>query len=1842
MRRILGIVAAIAAASLHAQSITTVAGGGSDDGQAATAIPISSPRGIALDAAGNVYFAEGAGRVRRVDAASGVVKTIAGNGAAGLSGDGALAVGATLNNPEGIVFDSSGNLYIADNANNRIRRVDAKSGVITTYAGGGTPASGIGDGGVATSAILAGPTGLAIDRGFLYVAESAFDGNRVRRIDLATNVINTLDAGELNDPFGIAIDAAGNIFISEIANGLVRRIDAQTKAIDTYAGGGNPADGLGDNLPATQAKLGSPSGIAFDKDGNLLISCIDTGSMRKVDKTTKIITTFASTVYLPTFIAADAHGVFWSSDDEFVYRVASDGSLTPIAGGGTFIGDGRVATAAILQDPDGIAVAANGDLYIADAGHNVLRRVSASNDRVSTVAGQPGRVYAPPEQEGGDAASAVIGFPRDVAIDSTGALYTADLNNDRIWRIDTAHKITTYAGGGTAPPTNGASATSVRVDAWGLAFDASDNLYWVGDNALYRIDAKTKTITIVAGQTDAGFSGDGGPAAQAKLSGPRGVAIDADGNVFVSDNENGRVRKIDRTGTITTYAGGDNQSIGDDGPATAAQVGPQRIAIQKRTGDLYIADGSFHRVRRVSAATKIITTVAGSATFYTDADFAGDGGRATAAKLNFGFGTPAVAVTDGGDVYVADVENNRVRAVFACATVGTPLLVRPADNSSVSTAPTLSWSDTLNAFRYDVLLDTVSPPVKLAASDISKTSFTPANLQPSTKYFWRVVAKGDSFCASQSSASSVIASFTTSGSCAASPFDAIAPADGAQVQASSVLLSWNASTDASGYDVYFSSASALSRIATAIAATSFRVDVGTGRYSWFVVAHAKCDDTQTASTPVRSFTAFVNSLTCPQQFAVTPSSPANGAANVSQSPDLIWSTNGLADSYDLYLGTAADPPLFASNLVAVRQSVTSLDPATKYFWRVVAHTPCTQVAVSSPIVSFTTGTCTAPGAPSILFAPSSVSAGSTYSIVWSPAPGLDAAGAYLLERSTSPGFESILDSQVSSSTAASFIAGNPGTLYHRVRAVSACDPTKVGLPSGVAKVTIVPAPPNIVFTVQPAAKIVDLGQKLEDANGTFTLENIGASSVQVIVGRQELNGSPPFFSIVDPGGQDAAFITLDPRTPHTFATRYSGPPNNVAASYQGVIFAAATGAGLAVTPYAFVNLKVGGTIAPPPQFIVDGVVSEYAAFPALNGDDANRDPIKIGVRNNGASPVDVGFEIGPEVWLTTDASWNSTRIEPQTTRTMNLSTKRSRAPNGSALPRYTYLTVRTRDGAAARLLVQDNGDFALNSGRSARLDVGVRSFIVPEVVSKVTPRGIVVTRLRLSNVGGDPVQTQLIFTPAGADGFDAAPVRSATIVVPPNDVVTLTDPIVQVFKLARPSTGQVEVRLPPERVGLVSVSATTISLSGGAPIVIPIVNRGDGARNGAPQIISGITKTSSLTTSVVFAETSGNDHALVRAILRDASGVKLGEVTSDVLRNGYARFDDIVASAGAAAASQASLEINITSGGGVVSGTAIIVPANSDAGTAIASRAESGAGTTTSALARLLRDDRVDDGPSVTLTTVVPLIATPTSSGAAPSYRTLVGFAAPTNALASFTTTLYQGGTTSLRQSFSVPAGTTRVVNDILGDLFGLPPSTTGSIFVQAPADSRVYALVQPLGSGSTVLPPGAIQLPTTLSEALTSVAGSSQRPLFVDGLEQSIDSTRGTRWLLLLNEVAGANGVVNVRLYEAANRTVPIAEKDVAIAGLQELQLDTVFSALGLDAPDRAKDRTNVQCVVTAKSGNARVSASAIAIDNVTGATQVIALAPSVGSATPSVSLVTPVITTNPTPAPRRRSVRH
>ncbi|HEY2322975.1 MAG TPA: hypothetical protein VGJ82_08925, partial [Thermoanaerobaculia bacterium] len=1586
--------------------------------------------------------------------------------------------------------------------------------------------------------------------------------------------------------------ANGLLYVSDAYHNRIRRYDPASKVITTFAGNGDFHDE--DGMPALQTGMYAPFAIAFDPKGNLFVADGSNESVRRIDATTTIVTT--------------------------------------IAGGGDFVGDGLVATSALLSGPRGVALDGSGNLFIADSYHSLVRRVDAATGRISTFAGKLNTYYA--DTDATNASDLVVGDVRDVAFDSSGNLYIVSHSSGKVWRVDPQGKVVVYAGGGTPADHvgDGGPATSAEITPSGIALDSAGNLYIADTDSfpssgnpqrhrIRKVDAQTKTIQTIAGGETAGYSGDNGDASKAQLNSPSHIAIDAAGNIFISDDGNSAIRRIDRaTNVITTYAGRGNppDGIGDTLQATAAIVQPRALVVDRRTGDLYVADDNYgDRIRKIDSHTGIITTVAG-ASVQTDPGFSGDNGKATDARLNFQYDTSGLAFDANGSLYISDTVNHRVRVVYGCVAVTAPHLTSPADDVvGTATSPALSWTATPGALRYDVYLDTAPDPQKLVASNLDNTTFTPSNLDSGKTYYWRVVAKGDTFCQPQSSATTAVASFTTAAGCEAAAFDAVSPASGATITTTSVLLTWNPSLGASTYDVFLAAFNPPARLAAGVTATSYRADVAAGTYSWFVVAHASCNASQTSSTPLRTFTVSAAS-NCPAQFVVGLLSPAAGATDVAQSLDLVWSANGSADSYDLYLGIGSDPPLYASNLVSSHQFVSGLEAGTTYRWRVVAHTPCPNTTVSSAVGTFTTRTCTTPGQTSISFSPQSVVSGSTYSIVWSPASGLDAAGAYLLERSPTSDFQTVTDSQVISTTAASLIAGSPGTVYHRVRAVSGCDPSKIGAVSDAVPVTIGVAPPNIVFTVQPSAKIVALGDRLDDTSGSFTLENIGGAPVQVIVGRQEINNSPPFFSIVDPTGADAAFFTLEPHAPHPFTIRYSGPSTAASGSYQGVVFVASTGAPLPVTPYAFVNLKVGGAPSAAPQFIVDGATSDYAAFPGFSGDDTNRAPLQIGVRNSGSAPMDVAFEIGPELWLTTDATWNATTIPPNATRTVSLSTRRSRAPNGSALPRYTYLTVRTKDGAAARLLVQDNDDIAVSNGRPARLDAGVRSFIVPDVTS----------HLRLSNVGTDPVQAQLIFTPANTDGFDPQAIRRVTVTVPANDVVTLTNPAVQVFKLSSPAAGQIEVRLPAERVGLINVSATA------GPIALPVVNRGSGARTGETQVIPGITKSSSLVTAVVFAETSGNDHAAVRAQLRDTSGALVGTpVTADVPRYGYVRFNDIAASANAGNVDQATLEISVDSGGGVVSGTAIVKPTGSDTGTAIPSRA-----LVDDASATAL--DTEADAPSASRVTVVPLIGTPTSSGSSPSFRTLVGFAAPGNGAATFVSTLYRGGLNSIRQTFTVSAGATRVVNDVLGELFGQPLTAAGSVVVEAPTTSRVYALPQPVGSGSVTLPPAAIPLPNTLSEALTS-ATVAQRPLFVDGLEQSIDATRGTRWMLLLNEVAGSTGVVNVRLYEAANRSVPIAERNFPISSLAQLQLDTVFSALGLDTPDHRKDRTNVQCVVTAQSGSASVSATAVGIDNVTGATQVIALTPTAGSAAPSVSLVTPVFATPPS-SPRRRAVRH
>ncbi len=632
--------------------ITTAAGTGvsgfAGDGGTATAAQIYAPGGVAVDGSGNLYIGDTVNhRVRRVDAATGVITTIAGTGASGLTGDGGAAIAARLTNPTGVAVDGGGNVYVADTGNDCVRRIDDVTGIITRVAGTGVEGFG-GDGGAATAAMLSGPVGVALDAaGTLYIADRA--NHRVRRVDGGTRVITTAagtgaqgfggdggpaSAAPLRSPYSVAVDAAGRVSIADTFNNRIRRVDA-AGIITTIAGSGGGAGFGGDGGAATAADLYYPQGVAVDGPGTVYIADTINHRIRRVDDATGLISTIAG------------------------------------SGNEGFIGDGGAAAAAPLAYPLGVAVDAGGNVFIADTSNHRIRRVDGATGAMSTVAGTGVADYG---GDGGPAIAARIGEPAAVAVDDAGNVYlTDDLNSHRIRRIDAATGvITTIAGTGTAGyggDGGPASAATLRHPE-GLAVDAAGAVF-VADtenHRVRRIDGTTGIITTIAGTGVAGFGGDGGAGVAAQLASPRGVAVAPSGLVYIVDTDNHRIRQVDPlTGFITTVAGnGLTGFAGDGGAATDARLYFPRGVALAGDGALLIADGANNRVRRVDPITDEITTVAGSAGSGSN----GDGGAATAATIDL---TTGVAVDAAGTIFVVEYYGQRIRRIDATTGVITTL-----------------------------------------------------------------------------------------------------------------------------------------------------------------------------------------------------------------------------------------------------------------------------------------------------------------------------------------------------------------------------------------------------------------------------------------------------------------------------------------------------------------------------------------------------------------------------------------------------------------------------------------------------------------------------------------------------------------------------------------------------------------------------------------------------------------------------------------------------------------------------------------------------------------------------------------------------------------------------------------------------------------------------------------------------------------------------------------------------------------------------------------------------------------------------------------------------------------
>ena len=499
------------------------------------------PEQVAVDSAGNVLIADtGNHRIRKVDARTGLITAVAGNGRFGLIGDGGPAVAASFTFPSGIAVDPAGNILVADTGNSRIRRIDAGTATVTTLAGSRAGFSG--DGGPAVQAGLNAPRGMAIGPDLnVYIADSS--NHRIRRVDTAGTITTVAGNGTagfggdgvratatpLNSPRGVAFDGSGRLIIADTFNHRVRMID-DDGIIQTLVGGRE--EGIA-GTPTDAAELIFPRTVVVDERRRMIIA--DSGGHR-------------------------------------ILRVAPAGDTIILAGTGLpgFSGDGFPARQARVFSPAGIAVDGGGNILVADTGNHRVRRLAIEELRWSPFGLSPGpsiiRTFAGTGMpgflgDGGPSTAANLRSPSGIAVDRRGNMIISDGANHRIRRVDGASGI----------------------------------------------------ITTVGGTGIGGFSGDNGPANEAMLNFPQGVAVDATGNTFIADNLNHRVRQIDASGTVTTVAGTGQQGFsGDDGLATAAMLAfPSDVAVDDR-GFLFIADTASHRIRRVDLASGTIVTIAGN------------------------------------------------------------------------------------------------------------------------------------------------------------------------------------------------------------------------------------------------------------------------------------------------------------------------------------------------------------------------------------------------------------------------------------------------------------------------------------------------------------------------------------------------------------------------------------------------------------------------------------------------------------------------------------------------------------------------------------------------------------------------------------------------------------------------------------------------------------------------------------------------------------------------------------------------------------------------------------------------------------------------------------------------------------------------------------------------------------------------------------------------------------------------------------------------------------------------------------------------------------------------------
>ncbi len=583
-----------------------------------------NPTGVTVDAAGNIYVADGGDHTVRKVSAGGTVTTLAGS--SGLSGNAdGTGTGARFAYPFAVAVDATGNVYVTDIGNHNVRKITA-GGAVTTLAGSGVSGSLDGTG---TAAQFSFPQGITVDgAGTVYVGDT--NNSTIRKIS-PTGVVTTFagvaaqtgiadgtgSAALFNYPFGLAVDSVGNVYVADNGNSTIRKINSGG-TVTTFAGSGG-LTGSGDG-PSSVARFDHPSAVSVDAAGNVYV--VDTSN-------------------------------------QTVRKINTSGTVSTLAGSPTVIGraDGTGAAAQFFY-AGGIAVTGAGLVYVADTGNHTLRAITAAGV-VSTLAGATGLSGV----ADGAGSAALFAYPGGVAIDGAGNLYIADHNNHTIRKMNSAGSVTTLAGAaGISGSADGAGGVARFNGPTGVAVDGSGNVYVAdaGNTSIRKITSAGVVSTFagfsgVAGSTD-------GTGAIARFNSPQGIAVDSAGNVYVADTNNSTVRKITPAAVVTTIAGVAGQNGSVDGPGGSARfTGPYAVAVDS-AGNVFVADFFNATIRKITAAGTV-TTLAGLAGQAGLAD-----GVGTTARFNQPYG---VAVDGGGNVFVADTYNRAVRKITSAGAVTT-------------------------------------------------------------------------------------------------------------------------------------------------------------------------------------------------------------------------------------------------------------------------------------------------------------------------------------------------------------------------------------------------------------------------------------------------------------------------------------------------------------------------------------------------------------------------------------------------------------------------------------------------------------------------------------------------------------------------------------------------------------------------------------------------------------------------------------------------------------------------------------------------------------------------------------------------------------------------------------------------------------------------------------------------------------------------------------------------------------------------------------------------------------------------------------------------------------------